>query len=158
MLGQIGQRPIAGPVTGPRVATAVVARLSAGAVFVAFGIGKFASHSSEVDSFRSYGLPAADTFVFAIGAVEVVGGLLLIAGLATRLAAAVLAGNMIGAIVVSGILQGEALSLTLAPALLAATLYLLWIGPGCFSLDRRLACRRRRPGGTTQPRPPTPDR
>jgi hypothetical protein len=36
--------------------------------------------------------------------------------------AAVLAGNMIGAIVVSGILQNEVLSLTLAPALLAAML------------------------------------
>jgi uncharacterized membrane protein YphA (DoxX/SURF4 family) len=57
---------------------------------------------------------------------------------ATRLVAAVLAGNTIGAIVVSGILQNEVLSLTLAPGLLAAMLYVLWIGPGPFALDRRL--------------------
>lgn len=130
---------IAGPARGRRAALALTARLGAGAVFVAFGAGKFASHAAEADSFERYGLPHPDTFVYAIGALELVGGALLIVGLATRLAALGLAGDMVGAIIVSGILRGEAISLTLAPAQLAAMLYLLWAGPGCRALDRRLA-------------------
>jgi putative oxidoreductase len=117
---------------------ALIARLAPGAVFVAFGLGKFVDHSAEVDSFETYGLPAANAFVYAIGMIEVAGGVLLILGLGTRLAAAVLAGNMIGAITVSGVGEGELISLTLAPALLIAMLYLLWRGPGNRSVDSRL--------------------
>jgi putative oxidoreductase len=115
------------------VAAALV-RLAAGAVFIAFGVGKFTSHASELDSFRSYGLPFPDAFVYLIGVVEIVGGLLLLAGLRARPAAAVLALNMVGAIVVSGIGRGERISLTLAPALLVAMLFLLWRGPGALTL------------------------
>ncbi len=138
MFAHLREVLVAGPRTGRRATIALGARLGAGVVFVVFGIGKFTSHASEVDSFRTYGLPWPDAFVYAIGALELLGGALLIAGLATRLAALALAGDMVGAIVVSGILQGEAISLTLAPAQLAAMLYLLWTGPGCWALDRRL--------------------
>jgi len=133
----------AGPATGPRATAALIIRLGAGLVFVAFGAGKFVSHASEVASFRTYGLPSPDAFVYAIGVLETVGGALLIAGLATRIASAVLAGNMVGAIIVSGIGRGELISLTLAPAQLLATLFLLWIGPGRWAADRRNAARRR---------------
>jgi putative oxidoreductase len=105
-------------------------RLLAGGVFVVFGIGKFVNHTSELASFKTYGLPAPEIFVIVIGLVEVVGGLLLIIGALTRPAALVLAGDMIGAIVVSGIARGEIISLTLAPAELVAMLVLLWTGPG----------------------------
>jgi putative oxidoreductase len=71
------------------------------------------------------------------------GGALLIIGLATRLAALVLAGNMLTAIIVSGIEKGEVISLTLAPAELMGMLLLLWAGPGDLSLDRRLRTPRR---------------
>jgi uncharacterized membrane protein YphA (DoxX/SURF4 family) len=101
-------------------------RTAAGLVFLAFGAGKFVNHTSEVASFDKYGLPVPDAFVYAIGALEVVGGLLLIAGVMVWLAALALAGDMVGAIVVSGFKEGEIISLTLAPALLAAMLFLLW--------------------------------
>ena len=68
--------------------------------------------------------------------IEVVGGLLLILGLLTRPAALVLAGDMVAAIVVSGIPLGETVSLTIAPAELVICLYLLWTGPGMLALDR----------------------
>lgn len=117
-------------------------RWFSGAVFVLFGIGKFADHAHEVESFESYGLPAPDAFVYLVGLLEVGGGLLLLAGLATRLVALALAGNMLGAIVVSGIGEGEVLpSLTLAPALLLAMLFLIWTGPGSRSLDERMRTR-----------------
>jgi putative oxidoreductase len=109
-------------------------RLLAGGVFVAFGVGKFVNHASELASFKSYGLPAPEVFVVVIGLVELVGGALLIAGLWTRPAALALAGDMVGAIVVSGIAKGELISLTLAPAELVAMLVLLWTGPGRLSL------------------------
>jgi putative oxidoreductase len=115
-------------VTRARVLFAV--RLLAGGVFVAFGIGKFVNHSSELASFKSYGLPFPEAFIVVIGVIELLGGLLLIAGLFTRAAALVLAGDMVGAIIVSGIAKGEVVSLTLAPAELIAMLALLWAGPG----------------------------
>jgi putative oxidoreductase len=103
-------------------------------VFVAFGAGKFVNHASELASFRAYGLPAPDAFVIAIGVIELFGGLLLIAGVLTRPAALVLAGDMVGAIVVSGIAKGEVISLTVAPAELVAMLTLLWTGSGSIAL------------------------
>jgi putative oxidoreductase len=109
-------------------------RLLSGGVFVAFGIGKFLNHTSELASFKTYGLPAPEVFVVVIGVIELAGGLLLIIGVFTRPAALVLAADMIGAIVVSGIAKGELVSLTLAPAELVAMLVLLWSGPGGASL------------------------
>jgi putative oxidoreductase len=109
-------------------------RLLSGGVFVAFGIGKFLNHMSELASFKTYGLPAPEVFVVVIGVIELAGGLLLIIGVFTRPAALVLAADMIGAIVVSGIAKGELVSLTLAPAELVAMLVLLWSGSGGASL------------------------
>jgi putative oxidoreductase len=113
------------------------ARIAAGLVFLAFGIGKFTNHGAEVDSFESYGVPSPDAFVYAIGAIEVIGGLLLVLGIGARLAALVLAGNMVGAIIVSGIKEGEPISLTLAPTLLVVMLVILVMGPGPWRLSRR---------------------
>jgi putative oxidoreductase len=97
-------------------------------VFIVFGVGKFVNYAGESASFRGYGLPAAGAFTLVIGLVEVLGGIALIAGLtsrlANRLAVAALAGDMVGAIVISGILHGEKISLTLAPALLVSMLAL----------------------------------
>jgi putative oxidoreductase len=111
-----------------------VLRLFSGGVFVVFGIGKFVNHASELASFKTYDLPAPEAFVVMIGLIELVGGLLLVSGVLTRLAALLLAGDMIGAIVVSGIAKGQLISLTLAPAELVAMLVLLWTGPGARAL------------------------
>ena len=132
-------RVLAAPGSGRTATAAAVARVAASAVFVAFGVGKFTSHGSEVASFRDYGLPEPDAFVYAVGVLEIGGGLLLLAGLLTRLAALALAGDMAGAIAVSGIGQGEAISLTLAPALLVAMLFLIRVGGGRWSAARRWA-------------------
>jgi putative oxidoreductase len=120
--------------------------LVSGGVFVAFGLGKFVGHASELASFKSYGLPAPELFVVAIGVIELVGGALLIAGVWVRVAAFVLAMDMVGAIVVSGLAKGELVSLTVAPAELAAMLMLLRVGPG--------SRRRNAPRGMPPRRPP----
>jgi len=71
--------------------------------------------------------------------VEVVGGAALLAGFLTRPAAAMLAGDMVGAIVTAGRIEGGAINLVLAPALLIGMLALLCVGPGRCALDGRLA-------------------
>jgi putative oxidoreductase len=94
-------------------------------VFVVFGAGKFINHASELASFRGYGLPAPELAVIVVGLVELVGGVLLVAGRAVSPAALVLAIDMLAAIVFSGA-RGGVISLTLAPAQLLAMLALLW--------------------------------
>jgi putative oxidoreductase len=107
----------------------IAIRLTSAVVFVVFGIGKFTDHASELASFEGYGLPAPDAFVYAVGVLEVGGGVLLALGRLVRPAALVLAGDMVGAIVVSGIARGETVSLTLAPALLVAMILLMYLAP-----------------------------
>jgi uncharacterized membrane protein YphA (DoxX/SURF4 family) len=102
--------------------------------------------ATELASFRHYPLPAPDFFVYLVGAAEIGGGLLLALGLFTRLAAVTLAGDMIGAITVSGVVRGEIISLTLAPLLLVTMIILIWSGGGSRSLDSWLAARLRRHG------------
>ena len=122
---------------------ALAARLVSGAIFVVFGIGKFTAHATETASFHRYGLPLASTFVYAIGVLEIVGGLLLIAGLTVRPVALGLAGDMVGAIVTAGRVDGGAINLALAPALFVVMLALVWTGAGERSLDARIAGRPR---------------
>ena len=113
-------------VTAAHRSTAI--RWGAAIVFVVFGAGKFLNHGSELASFRHYALPAPAVWVYLIGVLEIVGGLLLASGRLVRFGAPALAGDMVGAIVVSGIGRGELLSLTLAPVLLIAMTVLIWNG------------------------------
>jgi uncharacterized membrane protein YphA (DoxX/SURF4 family) len=113
----------------------VAARLVAAGVFVVFGAGKFIDHASEVESFAGYGLPAPDAFVYAIGVIELIGGL-LVAGLVTRLAVLVLAGDMVGEIVVSESTSASRSASRWRTVMLVVCLYLLWTGPGHHALDR----------------------
>jgi putative oxidoreductase len=121
-----------------------VLRVAAGAIVFAFGVGKFLHHAREAASFAKYGLPDPSHFVYAIGVVEIGFGALLVLGLATRLAALSLAGNLVGAIATAGPVEGGAINLGLAPALLVAMLVLLWTGGGRWSVD-----------GVLRPRLPT---
>jgi putative oxidoreductase len=105
-------------------------RLLTGLIFAIAGTPKFFAHGWEAGHFRTYGLPLPDAFVYLIGAIEIFGGLALIAGVAVRPVSLLLGAVMIGAIVTSGIGQGEWIpSLTLAPALLIASVYLAWPAP-----------------------------
>ena len=131
----------------PPVAAAIafVLRVAAGAILIGFGQSKFAHHAKEVRAFDRYGLPAPEVFTYAIGSVELVGGVLLVLGLATRLVALALAGNMVGAIATGGRVDGGFVNLGLAPMLLVVMLYLVWAGAGLFSLDARLRTRTMQP-------------
>jgi putative oxidoreductase len=143
-IGMLVDRLLA-PASPPASIAATVVRLTAGAVLIGFGQSKFAHHAKEARAFDRYGLPAPDVFTYAIGTVELVGGILLVLGLATRLVALGLAGNMVGAIATGGRVDGGFVNLGLAPLLLVAMGFLVWAGAGRISLDgllrRRLVSR-----------------
>jgi putative oxidoreductase len=112
-------------VSATRLAFTVGTRIAPGAVFVIFGADEFVNHARNVRSFTLYGLPSPSAFSYAIGSLEISGGLALLWGVALLPVAIALAGDMVGAIVVSGIALGELVSLTLAPAMLVAMLALI---------------------------------
>jgi putative oxidoreductase len=122
--------------TGAYVTTAI--RVVTGVVFISVSTGKFVDHMQEAIDFDRYGVPAAEIAVYLVGVVELVGGLLLVVGLFTRLAALILAFNMVGAIATAGRVDGGSFHLGVAPTLLAAMLFLLWAGSGAFAVDAKL--------------------
>lgn len=100
--------------------------LVSGAIFLVAGLVKFVAFGWELDAFRRFGLPAPEAFVVAAGVFETGGGLLLLARRWLAPTALVLALTMAVAVGVSGFGSGDVIpSLTLAPALLVAMLYLL---------------------------------
>ena len=124
---------------------ATLVAFAAGVVLVAFGAGHFANHGSEVADFRAYQVPFAGLAVWAVGVVELSGGIALLLGLFVRPAAAVLAVDLVGVIATAGRVAGGFVNLGLASLLLAAMILLVWAGPGALTLDSAL--RRRSPTG-----------
>jgi uncharacterized membrane protein YphA (DoxX/SURF4 family) len=112
-------------VRGNRVATRVA--LLAGVVFVFAGLVKFVFRHWELHAFRSFGLPWPSALEIAAGILETVGGVLLALRRCVVPVAVLLGITMVIAIGSSGIGHGDVIpSLTLAPALLVAMLYLLY--------------------------------
>jgi putative oxidoreductase len=120
---------------GPIAYLPTVVALATGLIFVSFGVGHFARHAAEVNDFRRYEVPFASSAVWAVGVVELGGGVALLVGLFVRPAAAALAGDMAGVIATAGRVEGGWLNLGVAPLLLAGMVFLLWAGPGSLSLD-----------------------
>ena len=97
-----------------------------GVIFVFAGLVKFVFHAWELKAFRAFGLPWPSALEIFAGVLEVGGGALLIARSLVVPVAALLAITMGVAIGASGIGHGDVIpSLTLAPVLLAALLWLL---------------------------------
>jgi uncharacterized membrane protein YphA (DoxX/SURF4 family) len=97
-----------------------------GVIFVLAGLVKFVFHHWELHAFRSFGLPWPHVVEILAGVLETGGGVLLALRRCVVPVAAVLAATMIVAIGYSGIGHNDVIpSLTLAPALLLALLYLM---------------------------------
>jgi uncharacterized membrane protein YphA (DoxX/SURF4 family) len=108
-----------------------------GVTFVVAGLVKFVFHHSELHAFRSFGLAWPAALEISAGVLETVGGVLLARRRAVVPAAILLGATMVVAIISSGIGHGDVIpSLTLAPALLLATLFLLVRGLGLGVLGR----------------------
>ena len=130
-------------------ATAVI-RVIAGVLFAVFGVPKFTDHRRWVSDFGTWSLPESSLLVYGTGVVEVLGGaalVLAVGGAAgTRVVAGVLALVMAGATLFGGILGGNPGSLSLAPALLVASVFVAWS-----------TIARREPGRTGPPGAAGPD-
>lgn len=97
-----------------------------GATFVVASLPKFLAYGWERDNFVRFGLPHAGVWVIAAGVLEFVGGVLLLRRRLVAPVSVVLIGVMGVAIAVSGVKEGDVVpSLTVAPALLAALVFVL---------------------------------
>ena len=150
------------PVDGPRAI--LMLRLMAGAVFFWEGVMKFVFPNQGVGRFTKLGFPAPHFTATADGWFEIVGGLLLLTGLLTRLIAIPFVIEMIVAMASTKIPMYFGTSpLPLPPvppqigfwavlheirseyAQLLTCAFMVVVGPGRWSLDALLARRRARP-------------
>jgi len=162
------------PTNGPR--TTLFLRLMAGGVFFWEGLLKFVYVNQGVGRFTKLGIPFPHFTANFIGGLEIVGGLLLLSGLATRLIAIPFVVEMIVAILTTKIALYLGTSpLPLPPALpkigiwavlheirsdyaqILTTLFLLVNGPGKWSLDAVLQRNRKNSAGERAPSRRRPD-
>ena len=154
------------PTDGPK--SILLLRLMAGGVFFWEGILKFVYVNQGVGRFTKLGIPFPHFTATSIGYLEIVGGLLLLTGLMTRLIAIPFVGEMIVAILstkISMYLGTSPLPLPPAPpqvgfwavlheirseyAQILTVIFLLVNGPGKWSLDAVLL-RKWRKGGVSE--------
>ncbi len=140
----------------------LLARVVVGLVFVFSGWGKLHGLDQVVDYFRSLGIPAPELQAPFVATVEFVGGLAVVLGLGTRLAAVPLSATMVVAMVtakwkdVAGVSDLVGFSET---DYLVFFFLLIAFGAGKLSVDAviapRLRARAEGPGGAATMLPAT---
>jgi uncharacterized membrane protein YphA (DoxX/SURF4 family) len=112
-------------------------RVVVGAAFIVAGAEKIQNHVQTASDFQRWGLPSPSTFSYAISGIEIFFGLVLIFGILPRFAALVLLGDMVGALVTAGRIDGGP-HLILPPLLGVLCLILLIAGGGRWALVDRV--------------------
>jgi uncharacterized membrane protein YphA (DoxX/SURF4 family) len=132
-------------------AAVILIRLIVGVVFLSEGIQKFLyADALGAGRFTKIGIPAPEVMAPFVGVCEVVCGVLFLLGLLTRFAAVTMVINMLVAISTTKIpmLQNDGFWKMAHEArtdwsMLLASLFLLWIGAGAWSVDAKIASRGR---------------
>jgi len=117
-------------------------RLTVGLAFALNGWGKLHHLGSITELFESLGIPAAGAQAAMVSTIEFAGGLALIAGFGTRIAAALLVGVMTVATLTAQLPQVEHLwdlVHTIEVTYLVIFVWLVIHGAGAVSVDGRLA-------------------
>ena len=120
------------------------ARFTVGWVFLQSGWGKLHNLEQVTGFFASLGIPAPELQAPFVASIEFLCGALLLAGLATRLAAVPLMGVMVVALSTALADQIEGLSDLLGLSEFCYAVMLAWLalrGAGSFSLDALVARR-----------------
>lgn len=104
-------------------------RLVWGIIFIAHGLPKLLDAARTAGFFGSLGVPMPAVSAIIVGLIEVVGGLCVIVGVQVRLAAALLALTMVGAIALVKFPLGFVGGWEFDLALFAGALSLLLSGP-----------------------------
>jgi putative oxidoreductase len=126
--------------SGQLALASTVIRTLSGLVFVYFGVSKLADLSGTASQFYAMGLPSGETIPFLVAMLETFGGLMLVVGLGTRLAAGLLALDMVGACLATlHIMAGQLIFLLLPLLMLVLMSFVLWSGPAAYALDDQLA-------------------
>jgi putative oxidoreductase len=133
----------------PTATTAVtVLRVLAGFIFAAHGWQKFSQFTiaGTQASFAQMGVPAAELAAPVVATLELVGGVALILGVLTRVFAALLALDMLGALFLvhapAGIFAADG-GYELVLVLAAAAIAIAFFGPARLSADYALFSRSR---------------
>jgi putative oxidoreductase len=124
----------------------LVARLVVGWVFLWSGWGKLNALPQITENFRSWNIPYPEILTPFVSGVEFVGGILLLVGLFTRIAAAPLVVVMVVAIISAKFADVDSLETLLGfeeMSYLALFLWLAVAGPGSVSIDHLLTKGRR---------------
>jgi uncharacterized membrane protein YphA (DoxX/SURF4 family) len=129
------------------LAAVLLIRFLVGAVFVSEGLQKFLFPAElGVGRFTKIGLPSPEMLAPFVGSVEIVGGLLLLLGLCTRLASVALIIDMLVAIATTKMpmllkdgFWKMAHEARVDWSMLLGALFLLLVGAGAWSLDALLA-------------------
>ena len=139
MLHKLMHNPVMAWLRKPMLADCakVVLRLAVGYIFINHGWMKIQNLELTAEFFGKLGIPMPGLMTFFIAGVEFIGGIALIAGLATRLAAFLHASTMVVAILTAFGLANIG-SAELELLLLAASVGLLVTGAGAYSLDALL--------------------
>jgi len=124
-------------------------RLLFGGGFLTAGVGKILSIGFTAQGFAAAGIPYPEIMAWVVALVEILGGIMLIVGFESRIAAAILTVVMITALTtahkaVFDILPTNPLAITQeAPFPFLVTCLIVWaFGPGYFSVDAWLAHQR----------------
>ncbi len=122
---------------------AILARISVGVLFFESGRGKLFYKLDELkEYFMQLGIPFAHVQAPMVAAIEFIGGICLILGLATRLVSAPLVGVMAVAIMAAQLDKVKTVGdfLYLPEVLLFVIfVWLIFSGPGKFAIDNAIA-------------------
>ena len=130
----------------PRSTSALVGRFLIAAIFISSGFAKLTDPAGAIGYMNSAGIPHSDVLVYVAGIAELTGGLALVFGFLTRLAAAGLILSLIPTTLVFHnfwALEGAAMKTQLVHfmknlAIIGGLAMVFANGPGRYSIDRAL--------------------